>query len=75
MEALVYDAPGSIMLEDVEKPPLLRMTVDRRLKPKQLVAHRFALRVIMKAHDPFENAGSARALKAILAIPPIQYEH
>jgi len=47
-------------------PMLLKMVLDRRLAPEQLVSHRFKLSDILAAYDMFANATRERALKVVL---------
>jgi alcohol dehydrogenase len=54
------------LVDAVTTPLLLKTVMAGRLKPKQLVTHRFKLDEIMKAYDTFGNAGRERALKVIL---------
>jgi alcohol dehydrogenase len=54
------------LVDTVTTPKLLNMIVAGRLKPKQLVTHRFALDAMMKAYGVYANAGEAGALKVVL---------
>jgi len=47
-------------------PMLLKLVQAGKLKPGQLVTHRFPLRDVMKAYDTFANAAAERALKVVL---------
>lgn len=47
-------------------PMLLKQVQSGRLKPGQLVTHRFPLADVMKAYDTFANAAAERALKVVL---------
>jgi alcohol dehydrogenase len=48
-------------------PMLLKLVQSGKLKPGQLVTHRFPLSDVMKAYDTFGNAAQERALKVVLA--------
>lgn len=47
-------------------PMLLTLVQSGKLKPAQLVTHRFPLSDVMKAYDTFGNAAKERALKVVL---------
>ena len=47
-------------------PMLLKLVQSGKLKPGQLVTHRFPLSDVMKAYDTFGNAAATRALKVVL---------
>ena len=47
-------------------PMLLKLVQSGKLKPGQLVTHRFPLSDVMKAYDTFGNAAAERALKVVL---------
>lgn len=47
-------------------PMLLKLVQSGKLKPGQLVTHRFAMSDVMKAYDTFGNAAKERALKVVL---------
>ena len=47
-------------------PMLLKLVQSGRLKPAQLVTHRFALGEIMKAYETFGHAAQEQALKVVL---------
>lgn len=57
------------LVDAVTTPLLLRTVLAGKLKPKQLVTHRFTLDDIIKAYDTFGNAGKERALKVIVTNP------
>jgi alcohol dehydrogenase len=57
------------LVDAVTTPLLLKTVMAGKLKPKQLITHRFALGEIIKAYDTFGNAGKERALKVILTNP------
>ena len=59
------------LVDAVTTPLLIRTVLSGRLKPKQLITHRFALADILKAYDTFGNAGREHALKVILTNPPL----
>ena len=48
-------------------PMLLKLVQSGKLKPAQLVTHRFPLSDVMKAYDTFGNAAETRALKVVLS--------
>jgi len=48
-------------------PMLLKLVQSGKLKPGQLVTHRFPLSDVMKAYDTFGNAAKERALKVVLS--------
>ncbi len=54
------------LVDTVTTPLLLKMALNGRLQPLQLVTHRFPMEQAMKAYDTFSNAGRERALKVIL---------
>jgi alcohol dehydrogenase len=54
------------LVDAVTTSLLMKTVMAGRLKPKQLITHRFALDDIIKAYDVFGNAGRERALKVIL---------
>ena len=45
---------------------LLKLVQSGKLKPGQLVTHRFPLSDVMNAYDTFGNAAKERALKVVL---------
>jgi len=47
-------------------PMLLKLVQSGKLKPGQLVTHRFPMSDVMKAYDTFGNAANERALKVVL---------
>lgn len=57
------------LVDAVTTSLLLKTVMAGRLKPKQLITHRFALKDILKAYDTFGNAGREHALKVILTNP------
>jgi len=54
------------LVDTVTTPMLLRTVVSGKLRPAQLITHRFKLSEIMKAYDTFGNAAREKALKVIL---------
>ncbi len=54
------------LVDAVTTPKLLKAVQARKLDPKRLVTHRFALDRIEEAYDTFGRAASTRALKVIL---------
>jgi alcohol dehydrogenase len=57
------------LVDAVTTPLLLRTVLAGKLKPKQLVTHRFKLAEIIQAYHTFGNAGKERALKVIVTNP------
>lgn len=57
------------LVDAVTTPLLLRTVLAGKLRPKQLVTHRFKLAEIIQAYDTFGNAGKERALKVIVTNP------
>jgi alcohol dehydrogenase len=54
------------LVDTVTTPMLLKTVVSGKLRPAQLITHRFKLADIMKAYDTFGNAAREKALKVIL---------
>lgn len=54
------------LVDTVTIPMLMKTVQAGKVKPKQLVTHRFPLSEVMKAYDTFGNAARERALKVIL---------
>jgi alcohol dehydrogenase len=54
------------LVDTVTTPALLKMVQCGRLRPQQLVTHRYELSELMKAYDTFSNAAMERALKVVL---------
>jgi alcohol dehydrogenase len=54
------------LVDTVTTPLLMRTVRAGKLKPAQLITHRFPLSEIIKAYDTFGNAAKERALKVIL---------
>jgi alcohol dehydrogenase len=57
------------LVDAVTTPLLFKTVMAGRLKPKQLITHRFKLDDIIKAYDTFGNASRERALKVIITNP------
>ena len=55
------------LVDAVTTPLLLKMVRTGKLKPAQLITHRFPLSEITRAYDIFGNAAHERALKVILS--------
>lgn len=55
------------LVDTVTTPQLLKTVQTGKLKPAQLITHRFPLNEIMKAYDTFGHAAREKALKVILA--------
>ncbi|MBO8164240.1 MAG: zinc-dependent alcohol dehydrogenase family protein [Brevibacillus sp.] len=47
-------------------PMLLKSVQSEKIKPKQLITHRFPLDQIMQAYEVFQNAAKEKAMKVIL---------
>jgi alcohol dehydrogenase len=54
------------LVDAVTTPLLLKTVVSGRLRPQQLISHRFALADILEAYEVFSHASRERALKVIL---------
>jgi alcohol dehydrogenase len=54
------------LVDTVTTPMLLKTVLAGKLKPEELITHRFGLNEIMKAYDTFGNAAKESALKVIL---------
>jgi alcohol dehydrogenase len=54
------------LVDTVTTPVLLKTVLSKRVDPKQLITHRFALNDILKAYDAFEHAADHKTLKVIL---------
>jgi len=54
------------LVDTVTTPMLLKVVRSGKLRPAQLVTHRFAMTDMMKAYDTFENAAEEGALKVVL---------
>jgi alcohol dehydrogenase len=54
------------LVDTVTLPMLLKVVESGKLKPQQLVTHRFALSDILKAYETFGNAAKEHALKVVL---------
>ncbi len=55
------------LVDTVTTPMLLKTVVSRRLEPKRLITHSFALDELMKAYDTFADAAKERALKVVIS--------
>jgi alcohol dehydrogenase len=55
------------LVDTVTTPLLMKTVISGKVKPEQLITHRFALSDIMKAYDTFGNAMKERTLKVIVA--------
>ena len=58
------------LVDTVSTPMLLKTVTSGRLKPAQLITHRFPLEELMKAYDTFGNAMQERALKVLITNGP-----
>lgn len=54
------------LVDTVSTPMLLKTVQARRLRPDQLVTHRFRLLDIIEAYDTFSHAAETRALKVVI---------
>ncbi|HET7752532.1 MAG TPA: zinc-dependent alcohol dehydrogenase family protein [Anaeromyxobacteraceae bacterium] len=54
------------LVDTVTTPMLLKNVISRRLEPRKLITHEFALDDVMKAYDTFGDAAKEKALKVIL---------
>jgi alcohol dehydrogenase len=54
------------LVDTVTIPMLMKTVTAGKIKPKQLITHRFTLSETMKAYDTFGNAMRDRALKVII---------
>lgn len=54
------------LVDTVTTPMLLKTVVSKRLEPRRLITHTFALDELMKAYDTFAHAAKERALKVVL---------
>lgn len=54
------------LVDTVTTPMLLKTVLSKKLKPSQLITHRFLLSEIIKAYDTFQHADRERALKVVL---------
>ncbi|MBL9215656.1 MAG: zinc-dependent alcohol dehydrogenase family protein [Opitutaceae bacterium] len=57
------------LVDTVTTPMLLKTVGSGKLRPRQLITHRFPLHDIMHAYDVFANAAREKALKVILTNP------
>lgn len=55
------------LVDTVTTPLLLKSVLSGRLRPAELITHRFELAGIMKAYDTFAQAAENRALKVLIA--------
>jgi len=53
-------------VDTAKTPMLMKVVRSGKLRPAQLVTHRFAMTDIMKAYDTFGNAEKEGALKVVL---------
>jgi alcohol dehydrogenase len=54
------------LVDTVSTPMLFKTVQSKKLKPTQLITHRFRLDQILEAYDTFGNASREKALKVIL---------
>jgi alcohol dehydrogenase len=57
------------LVDAVTTPLLLKTVLAGKLKPQQLITHRFKLTDIIQAYETFGHAGKERALKVIVTNP------
>jgi alcohol dehydrogenase len=57
-------------VDTVTTPMLLKVVQSGRLRPGDLITHRFAMDDVMKAYDTFGHAAAEGALKVILRNGP-----
>ncbi|WP_374719205.1 zinc-dependent alcohol dehydrogenase family protein [Parageobacillus toebii] len=55
------------LVNTTSTPMLLKTVESKKLKPEQLITHRFAFSDIMKAYEVFGNAAKEKALKVIIS--------
>jgi alcohol dehydrogenase len=55
------------LVDTVTTPMLLKTVQSDKLKPSQLITHRFKLSEIIKAYDTFQHADREKALKVIMS--------
>lgn len=55
------------LVDTASTPMLLKTVQSKRLRPEQLVTHRFALPDILEAYDTFARAADTGALKVVIA--------
>ncbi|BDG33363.1 zinc-dependent alcohol dehydrogenase family protein [Parageobacillus thermoglucosidasius] len=55
------------LVNTTSTPMLLKTVQSKKLKPEQLITHRFAFSDIMKAYEVFGNAAKEKALKVIIS--------
>ncbi len=55
------------LVDTVTTPMLLKTVQARKIDPKELITHRFALDHILDAYETFSQAGNTGALKVIIA--------
>jgi len=55
------------LVDTITTPLLLKTVLSGRLRPAELITHRFRLSEIMNAYDTFSQASKNRALKVIIA--------
>lgn len=54
------------LVDTFTTPMLLKTVVAKKINPKQLITHHFALDHVLNAYDTFKNAAREKALKVIL---------
>ncbi|MFD1103602.1 MULTISPECIES: zinc-dependent alcohol dehydrogenase family protein [Sphingobium] len=54
------------LVDTVSTPMLLKTVAAQRLRPEQMITHRFALAQILDAYDTFAEAAQTQALKVII---------
>jgi alcohol dehydrogenase len=56
------------LVDTVSTPMLLEVLRSKKIDPKRLITHRFALAQILEAYDTFGHAANTKALKVIIEI-------
>ena len=56
------------LVDTVSTPMLLKLFDDKKIDPKRLITHTFALDDILKAYNTFGNAAKTKALKVIIEV-------
>jgi alcohol dehydrogenase len=54
------------LVDTVTTPLLLKTVLSGKVKPKELITHRFAFNDILKAYEVFGNASTEHTLKVII---------
>jgi alcohol dehydrogenase len=54
------------LVDTVTTPMLLKTVQSNKLKPSQLITHRYKLSEVLQAYDTFQHAGREKALKVVM---------